>query len=138
MIQDYSYGIIPLIKIDGLWQVFIIQHHSGHWSFPKGHKDGQETPLETAKRELLEETGLRVTHLWPQDPLKENYHFYQDNKLIIKEVLYFIAEVEGSIKLQAKEVMNGMWVPLNKASTTVTFQQAKNICHQLNLITSRA
>lgn len=28
------------------------------WSFPKGHIEGNETELETCKREILEETGL--------------------------------------------------------------------------------
>jgi 8-oxo-dGTP pyrophosphatase MutT (NUDIX family) len=31
---------------------------SGKWSFPKGHPNEDETPLDCAKRELFEETGL--------------------------------------------------------------------------------
>ena len=31
---------------------------TGKWSFPKGHPDEHETPIECARRELHEETGL--------------------------------------------------------------------------------
>ncbi len=33
---------------------------SAHWDIPKGLGEGGETPRETAMREMLEETGLRV------------------------------------------------------------------------------
>ena len=31
----------------------------GHWDFPKGHVDKGETEIETATRELEEETGIK-------------------------------------------------------------------------------
>lgn len=37
---------------------------SGKWSFPKGHPNDNEMPLECAKRELLEETGLRAPFMY--------------------------------------------------------------------------
>jgi putative (di)nucleoside polyphosphate hydrolase len=32
--------------------------HTSHWDIPKGLQDADETPLESACRELMEETGL--------------------------------------------------------------------------------
>ncbi|MFE6054111.1 NUDIX domain-containing protein [Kitasatospora sp. NPDC056446] len=39
----------------------------GWWAAPGGRRDGQETPYENARRELLEETGLDVEGLLPFD-----------------------------------------------------------------------
>lgn len=32
----------------------------GHWGFPKGHVEEGESEQESAKREVLEETGLNI------------------------------------------------------------------------------
>lgn len=42
----------------------------GYWAFPGGSRDGQETALETALRELEEETGI---HLESREPLLETH-----------------------------------------------------------------
>ncbi len=36
----------------------MVKHSERQWEFPGGHIEGKETPLEAAKRELKEETGL--------------------------------------------------------------------------------
>jgi 8-oxo-dGTP diphosphatase len=37
-------------------------HGAGSWAPPGGHIDEGEGPAETARREVLEETGLRIEH----------------------------------------------------------------------------
>jgi 8-oxo-dGTP pyrophosphatase MutT (NUDIX family) len=124
-----SFGIIPLKKIDDVWNVFLILHKEGHhWGFPKGRKNPKEPALEAAKRELLEETGLRVSKLLSQDPLVENYSFRHLRKLQRKRVLYFIAEVEGEVRLQPEEIREGKWLPLEAAKETLSFVEAKALC----------
>ena len=34
---------------------------NGHWCFPKGHREKDESMKQTALREVFEETGLMVT-----------------------------------------------------------------------------
>jgi len=53
---QYSYGIIPFLKEVSQYKVLLVQHHGGHRSFPKGQMESQETPLQTARREVFEET----------------------------------------------------------------------------------
>ena len=38
----------------------LIQQKAGHYGFPKGHVEKNETEVETAIREIKEETGLEV------------------------------------------------------------------------------
>lgn len=43
-------------------KTILVSTHSGNFSFPKGKRNKNETDLDTAKRELLEETGLKINH----------------------------------------------------------------------------
>jgi len=69
-------------------------HSEGTWAMPGGHLEMNETPIECAKRELLEETGL-IAHAceeggWAYDQI--------EGKLYI--TLFFqITDFEGSPQL---------------------------------------
>lgn len=39
-------------------QVLVVSQHGASWSLPKGHIEDGETPLEAAKREIEEESGI--------------------------------------------------------------------------------
>lgn len=57
MKKDISYGIIPFIMNEnGEYEFFTIYQKEKYRGFPKGHKEGEETDIETAIRELREET----------------------------------------------------------------------------------
>lgn len=129
--QEQSYGIIPLVKNMNRWDVLLVQLHAGHWGFPKGHPDPQETPLQTAQRELFEETGLSIQQILSDQTLDETYFFKFKGILIHKKVTYFLASVEGSVKIMAKEIKDFKWIPLEQAVEIVTFDQAKRICRQV-------
>lgn len=132
MINETSFGMIPLKVQDGVWNVFLVKLHSGnHWSFPKGRPNQGETPMETAGRELFEETGLRARRFITEEPLLEKYLFTRNGEQISKVVTYFVAEVEGEVLLQHEEVSEGKWVPLSEAPQHITHSESKNICNQL-------
>lgn len=130
-LHETSYGIIPLKKINRHWHLLLIRHHAGHWAFPKGHAEYGETPLQTAKRELLEETGLSTSRIFSYSPLEERYQFKIGKKHIIKCVQYFLAEVTGEIKLQSQEVSESLWVNVKEAEKYATFPESKNLCKQV-------
>lgn len=132
MINETSFGIIPLKALNGIWNVFLVRLRSGnHWSFPKGRPNKGEAPKETAERELFEETGLRPRHFITEEPLLEKYLFTRNGEQISKVVTYFVAEVEGEVILQQEEVSEGKWVPLSEASQHITHSESKNVCNQL-------
>lgn len=129
--SETSYGIIPLKKFKEEWHVLLINHKKGgFWAFPKGHGEKDESPLRAAERELLEETGLAIHKILSEHSLQEAYDFYRGSKHIHKTVYYYLAEVDGTVKLQAEEVYDSKWVKLSEADRHITFSQAKELARQ--------
>ena len=132
MKKQYSYGIIPLKLENQEWRVLLVKHLGGHWSFPKGRPEKQEQPLETAKRELKEETGLEIKRFLSSDPLEEQYIFTFDGQQISKTVAYFLAVVEGEVTIQEKELCASQWLSVPEAFDCMTFDEGKRICLQVS------
>ena len=130
--REQSFGIIPLKKENSSWMVFLVLlKKGGHWGFPKGHANLGETPLETAKRELQEETGLLVEEVLHNEPIVESYQFYKEKTLVLKEVSYFLSRVKGEIQLQEIEIQEGKWVFLEKALEILTFPEGREVCRKV-------
>jgi len=127
MIDEYSFGIVPLRK-KKQWQVFLVQHKNGlFWSFPKGHSVKNEDPQNVAKRELKEETNLDVNHFLFSDPFIETYSYVKNGKTQNKQVTYFPAIVSGRVQLQKEEIIDGKWLNLEDAILLLTYDQSKEV-----------
>jgi ADP-ribose pyrophosphatase YjhB (NUDIX family) len=55
MIQTQSAGGVV---VDTEGRVLLVSQHGSSWSLPKGHLEEGETPLEAARREIYEESGV--------------------------------------------------------------------------------
>jgi 8-oxo-dGTP pyrophosphatase MutT (NUDIX family) len=124
-----SYGIVPFVRGQHYeWFVLVILHAKGnHWGFPKGKPDPGEQSLQTACRELKEETGLDMVRVLSEEPLIEHYHFTCRQQRLSKSVYYFPSIVQGALTLQEEEVREAKWLPIKEAQQQLTFQEAKNI-----------
>lgn len=129
--QDFSFGIIPLKKERGEWEVLLVQMHQGHWGYPKGHPELSETPLEAAKRELAEETGLYVERLLTAEPFQEKYSIVHRGERVQKTVTYFLAIVSGDVMVQAHEIADHKWVLASEAENYVTFEEGKKLSRDI-------
>lgn len=145
MKKEYSFWIIPVFKEDN-WSKEILIVQSKNWShrwFPKWHKEKWEKPLETAMRELFEETWLKIKQIinWEliEDPYIDYSQISKNWKIIEKHVWYFIWEVKSKkIKLQKKEIKDALRLTEDKIENNIThdsskkiFQQAKSIINNI-------
>jgi len=108
----------------------LIQHHAGHWAFPKGHPEGDETPPETARRELTEETGLNDIKLWDAPAFEERYRFTKrSGKTVDKLVTYYLGQVSaafgGEVTVQAEEIRAFAWGNRKETTRRLTFAEGR-------------
>ena len=110
---------------DRLMLLLLRHRHGGHWSFPKGHVEGEETETETALREIREETGLSVS-------LREGFRHtveYYPKQGVRKQVVYFLGEAPADAKIvrQEEEISELHWVEWSQAVEAVTFKNDRNL-----------
>lgn len=128
MRTDHSCGVIPVRLVKGKRQYLLVQHSAGHWSFPKGHPEGDETPRQTAERELLEETGYTCAALAESPAFEEQYAFTKrSGTQVLKSVIYFVGRVkgDGKPKLQASEVSDAAWGDAASTAKRMTFDEGR-------------
>lgn len=89
----------------------------GHWGFPKGHVEENETEYQTARREILEETGLSVDTF---DGGFRKVNSYSPRPGVEKDAVYFLAQANGEVKIQAAELADYKWLGYEDAMQTVT------------------
>jgi bis(5'-nucleosidyl)-tetraphosphatase len=125
--KDAAFGIVPIHRHTEGDRFLLIQHHAGHWGFPKGHADAGETAQETAQREFEEETGIQDYNLL-ETAFVEQYQFQQEGKTIEKTVTYFPAIVQSeTVTCQKAEIRAYAWLPYDAALETITFEQSKQL-----------
>jgi 8-oxo-dGTP pyrophosphatase MutT (NUDIX family) len=96
------------------------------WALPKGTPDGDETPQETALREVNEETGLEVRILETIGEI--HYRFVREGRRIDKTVHYYLMEVTGGdLADHDHEFEEVRWFELGEAEAVMRFPTERDI-----------
>jgi len=112
--KNKAIGIIPLDKDLHTWLVGQYRYtlNAWHWEIPEGGGPLEITPLESAKRELQEETGLTAAK-WT-----EVVHLHTSNSVTDEEGHVFLAEdlQVGASALEETEADLKVWkLPFREA-----------------------
>ena len=124
MKNEKSCGAVVLRRKNDEYEFLVIRQNLGHWCFPKGHVEGDETEAETALREVFEECGV---HISIRDGFRVTTSYFPKDD-VKKEVVYFLADYEsGKVTLQEEEIMEYEWCDSVKASALITYDNDRNI-----------
>lgn len=112
--KNKAIGIIPLDKDLNTWLVGQYRYtlNAWHWEIPEGGGPLADDPLDSAQRELKEETGL-IGRSW-----SEIVHLHTSNSVTDEEGFIYLAEdlEEGSSDLEDTEADLKVWkLPLKEA-----------------------
>ena len=124
MKQEKSCGAVVFYD-GGDRRLYLIETmRQGHLSLCKGHVEGSETEHETARREILEETGLQVEFV----PGFRETIAYSPYEGCEKEVVFFLARCRsGLVKAQPEEVTSIAFLPLEEALERLTYEDDRRI-----------
>ena len=122
-----SGGIVVKEDLSGI-TILLIKDPYGKWTWPKGKLDKGESPLEAAKREIGEETGLENIELVSKIGAT-NYFYKRDSTLIYKTVFLYLFRSSGdeSLKIQKSEIEDGEWLSEKEALARLSYTGSKGL-----------
>ena len=106
--------------------VLLLHYVSGHWDFPKGNIEINETEVQAATRELREETRIFKFRLIPNFKHIINYNYRRKSILISKQVTLFLASTQEKKVEISNEHIGYKWIDVNNSTNLLTFANAKN------------
>lgn len=122
--HEKSCGAVVFKNINDKLHVLLIHHNLGHWGIPKGHVEGAEVEVETAKREVLEETGIEIEVI----PGFRESITYSPKKNVLKDVIFFIGKsLSDNLTPQLEEVQEVGFIPADRALEIITYAEEKDI-----------
>lgn len=134
MKKEKSCGAIIFRKGKNKKEFLLIQHSlsvGGHWDFPKGHVEAEETEQETALREVYEEAGLKVEL---REGFREEIGYVDEINNVHKTVVFFIGEaINSEVKCDGKEVVDFCWLEYTLALEKLTYDNAKQLLNKADL-----
>ena len=127
-----SCGFVAYKQIENKNYYLIIKSLNGDIGFPKGHMEIGESELQTAIRELKEETGAEVEVI-------SGFRYQIEYPLpcvpdAIKQSVYFLGKCTSErIICQESEVDSAEFIPYEDAIKMLTFEETKNILRDAEL-----
>ena len=122
--KERSFGAVV---VDEKGRYLLVKHrYGGHWDFPKGHMEGDESPLEAALREVLEETGLEL-ELFGEHVLKSPY---SPKAGVEKTVEFYIGRGIGIVDIQEAEIEDCGYFSFEEALMKITYEESKAVLRE--------
>lgn len=136
-----SAGGVLYRRRDSALLVCLIAKHSGRvWALPKGRVNPGEEPRQTAKREILEETGHEAEVAEKIDEI--DYHFYwKDNHTQYHKrvTFYLMPLMQENAQPRDQEACEVAWLPIDEACDRLTYANERNILRKAQqVLTSHA
>ena len=135
-VSETSAGGVVIDVHEGRARIAIIarRNRSGkvEWCLPKGHVEPGETLVETAEREVAEETGITARVLAELGTI--DYWFATSDHRVHKVVHHYLLEATGGhLTIENDpdhEAVDVAWLPLREAHRHLTFPNERRIARE--------
>lgn len=124
-LYESSCGAVVFKDIGGTRKFLLIKNkRSSHWGFPKGHIERGENEIMTAKREVLEETGLHIDII---DGFRTTSEYKIAGKVEKKVTIFTATTSDAQTVIQQEEIEDFIWLDYETAMNTLRFDNDKSI-----------
>jgi 8-oxo-dGTP pyrophosphatase MutT (NUDIX family) len=111
-------------------EYLLLNYSSGHWDFPKGNVETGENGLQTATREILEETGISEIVFVDGFVSTIEYYYKRSSRLIHKFVTFYLAKTSIRDVRLSFEHRDFAWKEYDLALNQLTYKSAKKILRE--------
>ncbi|MDR1122754.1 MAG: NUDIX domain-containing protein [Endomicrobium sp.] len=135
MLKEISCGAVVYKMTQGNVPIFLLVNskRSDRWGFPKGHIEDGESEIETAKREIFEETGIKSVK-FVENFRQEDIYLIRGtldeakDLLVEKHSIYFLVlALEDALDFDKNEISKIEWMNIKKAQEFLFFGNQKKI-----------
>lgn len=132
MAKEKSCGAIVFRKHKEGIKYLLLHYGAGHWDFPKGNQEKNETEEQAALREIKEETGIENIEFVREFNEKITYFYKKGEETVFKEVVFFLAEAGTNEVTISSEHIGYAWLSYENAFKKLTFNNAKELLRKAN------
>jgi 8-oxo-dGTP pyrophosphatase MutT (NUDIX family)/RimJ/RimL family protein N-acetyltransferase len=125
LIYEKSCGAVINRNKYGMKEFLLVKSKDDeHWGFPKGHMEENENEVDTALREVYEETGLDIKIM---DKFRVETEYFV-SAYVLKKVIYFIGiPKDTKVKIQTEEIGDYKWLSYEEAMKVLTYESSKTV-----------
>lgn len=148
MVREFSAGGVVLRRMSGEWHIAAIEPAKEEppptqirrtalrkqvLALPKGLIDRGENPVETAIREVREETGVTATLITKLADIKYVYvRTWADRERVFKIVSFYLlryqsGRIDDVSPEMRVEVCRALWLPLEDAQTKLAYSGERQV-----------
>ncbi len=122
----------------------ILDYGNSYWGYAKGHIEKGESEIETLRREVEEETGIKDLKIILGFKVKNRY-FYKAGKEekerrkkeglpinVFKTVVYYLAETKTQDIKLSFEHQSYLWLSFQDALKKVSYKNSKDVLKSAN------
>lgn len=133
--EERSAGAVVVNEMNG--RRYILLFNAGRWDFPKGNMEKGETELQTVRREVREETGIRDLKFVDGFRKVIEYFYRRDGKNVHKRVVYLLAATADEKVTISNEHQGFGWFTYEEALRKASYENSKATVREAERLLNR-